>query len=111
MEYLGKWNGKRVVKVKKEDYYPLETDIYQVVMYNKRDGYLIEDNYHAIGKISLSVDGQYIIDSCEYNLKDWFHPELVQVKKKVTEEIVLDEWNPDTSIVDKFFEELEKLEG
>mgnify|MGYP003457169654 CR=1 FL=1 len=105
MEYLGKWNGKRVIKVNRNDYSPLERDVYQVVMYNSRDGYLIEDNYHAIGKVSIE-NGQYVIDSCEYNLKEWFFPKKIEVKTEI-----LDEWNPDTSIVDKFFEELEKIEG
>ena len=105
MEYLGKWNGKRVIKVKKEDYSPLETDVYQVVMYNSREGYLVEDNYHAVGKVSISVDGQYVIDDYDYNLKKWFVSEYVGKRAKIG---VLDEWNPDTSIVDKFFEELEK---
>ena len=105
MEYLGKWNGKRVIKIKKEDYYPLEINAYQVVMYNSGEGYLIEDNYHAIGKVS-TANGQYVIDSCDYNLKEWFHPEVVGKRAEID---VLDEWNPDTSIVDKFFEELEKI--
>lgn len=108
MEYLGKWNGKRVFKVKKNDYSPLVTDVYQVVMYNSRDGYLIEDNYHAIGKVSIE-NGQYVIDNCEYNLKEWFIPKEIVGKREETS--ILDEWNPDTSIVDKFFEELEKIEG
>ena len=108
MEYLGKWNGKRVIKVKKNDYSPLETDVYQVVMYNSREGYLVEDNYHAVGKVSISVDGQYVIDDYDYNLKKWFVSEYVGKRAEID---VLDEWNPDTSIVDKFFEELEKIEG
>lgn len=40
MEFIGKWDEKRVIKVKKEDYSPLEADVYQVVMYNSREGYL-----------------------------------------------------------------------
>lgn len=108
MEYLGKWNGKRVIKVKKEDYSPLETDVYQVVMYNSREGYLVEDNYHAIGKVSIE-NGQYVIDNYDYNLKEWFIPKEIVGKREETS--ILDEWNPDTSIVDKFFEELEKIEG
>lgn len=108
MEYLGKWNGKRVIKVKKEDYSPLETDVYQVVMYNSREGYLIEGNYHTIGKVSIE-NGQYVIDNCDYNLKEWFIPKEIVGKREETS--ILDEWNPDTSIVDKFFEELEKIEG
>ena len=107
MEYLGKWNGKRVIKVKKNDYSPLETDVYQVVMYNSREGYLVEDNYHAIGKVSIE-NGQYVIDNYDYNLKKWFCSEFVGKRAEID---VLDEWNPDTSIVDKFFEELEKIEG
>lgn len=107
MEYLGKWHGKRVIKVNKNDYSPLETDVYQVVMYNSKEGYLIEDSYHAIGKVSIA-NGQYVIDSCDYNLKEWFVSEYVGKRREIE---VLDEWNPDTSIVDKFFEELEKIEG
>ena len=110
MEYLGKWNGKRVIKVKKEDYSPLETTVYQVVMYNSEEGYLIEDNYHAIGKVSIE-NGQYVIDNYDYNLKEWFAPTVKEYVGKRREVGILDEWNPDTSIVDKFFEELEKIEG
>jgi hypothetical protein len=110
MEYLGKWNGKKVIKVNRNDYSPLETDVYQVVMHNSKEGYLIEGNYHAVGKVSIER-GQYVIDNCDYNLKEWFAPKVKEYVGKRAEISVLDEWNPDTSIVDKFFEELEKIEG